>query len=269
MTLLLRVLGLQALHALLQTLSPRAARAASLMLLAGANALPLIALLTGQWRAGDVLIAFWLENVAIGLWAAVRMATALALVPTADGGLPPSRGRGVGLSPLALAVATVGQSADPRAARVLAQVAKFALVVFFAVHFGGFTLVHGLFTFSLAREAGTTGTFGGFALMLLALLASHGLSTAIYWFARGERRHVPTAAVMTGVYPRVVVMHLAVLGAGWLLLGDDGPALPAAWAAVAPGLLLIGIKVVADVAAHQREHRGALRRRAPEPQPVG
>ena len=72
MTLLLRVLGLQALHALLQTLSPSAARAASLMLLAGANALPLIALLTGQWRAGDVLIAFWLENVAIGLHADTR-----------------------------------------------------------------------------------------------------------------------------------------------------------------------------------------------------
>ena len=51
------------------------ARAASLLLLLVANALPLMALLSGEWAAGDVLIAFWLENVAIGLWAALRIAT--------------------------------------------------------------------------------------------------------------------------------------------------------------------------------------------------
>ena len=62
MSVLLRALGMQAAYALFQSLSPRMARAASLLLLLGANAFPLMALLSGQWAAGDVLVAFWLEK---------------------------------------------------------------------------------------------------------------------------------------------------------------------------------------------------------------
>lgn len=138
------------------------------------------------------------------------------------------------------------------------------MVGFFAVHFGLFTIIHGSFTFRLADDAGVTGSAGGFALLLFALVASHGLSTAIHWFARGERHHVGPTQVPRQVYPRVV-MHLAVIGTGWLLVGGGGRGLPAALVGPAPGLLLIAIKVVADVVAHLREHALDVISRAPAP----
>jgi hypothetical protein len=231
-------------------------------LLLTVNAMPLLALLSGRWAAGDVLIAYWLENLAIGLWTAVRIVTASVDVPGAD------LGRGRGLQPFdawtSAMNAAVRQSGDPRAARVAGIASRLVLVAFFAVHYGGFALVHGIFTLSLARDAGTTGSVGGYLLLLLVLLGSHGLSTAIWWFARGERHHISPQRAMVGVYSRVLVMHLSVLGAGFLLVGA-GFALAPPWpglAVLGPGLLLITIKVVVDVAAHLRQHRGASLQRA-------
>lgn len=254
-SVLLRALGTQAAYALFQSFSPRMARAASLLLLLGANAFPLMALLSGQWAAGDVLVAFWLENVAVGLWAAVRVATS-----TLDGA--PGRD---GL-PFSLLIQANLRAADPPTGAVLGRVIRAVFVVFFAVHYGLFTIVHGMFTFRLADRAGTTGSAGSFALLLLTLVASHGLSTAIHWFARGERHHVGPMQVTRQVYPRVVVMHLAVIGTSWLLLGGGNRDLPASLAGIAPGLLLIAIKVVVDVVAHVREHtRSTLERRFETP----
>ena len=254
MTVVLRALGLQAAYAVLQTFSPRAARAASLMLLLTANAMPLLALLSGRWAAGDVLIAFWLENVAIGLWTAVRIATASSQVPDAD----LSRGRGPQPFDAWTNAVRAAHPGNPETARVVGLVVRLFLVGFFAVHYGGFTLVHGIFTFTLARDAGTTGSVGGYLLLLLVLVGSHGLSTAIWWFARGERHQVGPQRAMVGVYSRVLVMHLSVIGAGWFLVGG-GADLPLPWPGLAllgPGLLLIAIKVVADVAGHLRQHHG-------------
>ena len=254
MSVLLRALGAQAAYALVQSLSPGMARVASLLLLLVANAFPLAALLSGQWAPGDVLIAFWLENVAIGLWAAVRILTAWC-------GEAPGRGGSL-FSQLIQASAP---SADPRTGAVLALVIRVILVGFFAVHYGLFTIVHGSFTFRLADDAGTTGSAGGFALMLLALVASHGLSTAIHWFGRGERHRVGPTQVMRQVYPRVFLMHLSVLGTGWLLVGGGNRGLPGALAGLAPGLLLIVIKVVVDVVSHVREHALIVTGLAPAP----
>lgn len=254
MSVLLRALGAQAAYALFQSLSPGMARAASLLLLLLANALPLMALLSGEWAAGDVLIAFWLENVAIGLWAALRVAT------SSMEGAP-----GRGAIPFSQLIQANTRSLDPRTVVIVGQVIRAVMVGFFAVHFGLFTIIHGSFTFRLADDAGVTGSAGGFALLLFALVASHGLSTAIHWFARGERHHVGPTQVMRQVYPRVVVMHLAVIGTGWLLVGGGGRGLPAALVGLAPGLLLIAIKVVADVVAHLREHALDVTSRAPAP----
>lgn len=250
MSVLLRALGAQAAYALFRSLSPAAARAASLLFLLLANALPLMALLSGEWAAGDVLIVFWLENVAIGLWAAVRVATSSLGGTLGAGGLPFTQLLRAGT-----------QSADPRTAMVVGQVIRAVLVAFFVVQYGLFTTIHGTFTFKLADDAGTTGSAGGFVLLLLALVASHGLSTAIHWFARGERHHVGPTQAMRQVYPRVVVMHLTMIGTGWLLLNGGNRSLPVALAGIAPGLLLIAIKVVVDVVGHLREHTaGALDR---------
>lgn len=254
MSVLLRALGLQAAYAVLQTFSPAAARVASLFVLLAANSLPLMALLGGRWGAGDVLIAYWLENVAIGLWAAVRIATASIDGSVTDRGAD-GRPR---LDWTAAMAAAASRSGDPGTTRTIGLVARLVFLVFFLFHYGLFTLVHGIFTFSLAGKAGTTGSVGGYLLMLLVMVLSHGLSTAIYWFARGERRVVGPQQAMTGVYPRVVVMHLSVIGGAWLVAGGGDAKLALLWpglATLGPGLLLIAVKVVVDVLAHLQTHR--------------
>jgi hypothetical protein len=237
MTVLVRALGLQAAYAVLQAMSPAAARVASVALLLTVNAVPLVALLNGEWGAGDVLIAYWLENVAVGVWSLVKTLT----VTGTDGS-----GR------LDVVVNGVPVPVPAVAARALAA-------GFFALHYGMFTLGHGLFAFTLARRTEVTGSVAGFALMFLALLASHGLSTGIHWFARGERLGAGLGSTMRQPYSRVVVLHLAVLGSAFLLLRGSGDGLSSIWPAattLGPGLVLVAIKVVVDVVTHLQVHRG-------------
>jgi len=50
-------------------------------------------------------------------------------------------------------------------------------MVFFCIHYGMFTLVHGIFTWQLAHRIGTTGSVRGYLLVLLAR-AGGSLDTA-------------------------------------------------------------------------------------------
>src|SRR5688500_9913700 len=91
----------------------------SLAFLIGMNLVPLGFLLFADWSPGDVLIAYWLENVVIGLFTVVKIVTARA-----------------------------GGEDATRAAT------KIGLAAFFTFHFGIFTLVHGVFTLLLAYWIG-------------------------------------------------------------------------------------------------------------------
>lgn len=264
MGVLLRVLGLQALAALVGTMPARAARTLTLVMLVGANLFPLVALLQGAWQAGDVLVTYWLENVAVGIWQLVKLATAQGPNPV------PADASGAAVPP-----GSIPATLNGRPIQLSASVARLVVSGFFAVHYGMFTLVHGVFTFMLAHRSGISGSVRSFAVVFLVLLLSHGLSTAIYWFARGERHTHGLAATMKGPYGRIVVLHLAVLGSSFLLLGatssrglagtqpgDLGALTPTP--SVLPGVLLIALKTALDAGLHLRTHRSS----APAPAPV-
>lgn len=264
MGVLLRVLGLQALAALVGTMPARTARTLTLVMLVGANLFPLVALLQGVWQAGDVLVTYWLENVAVGVWQLVKLATAEGPNPV------PADDSGAAVPP-----GSIPATLNGRPIQLSASVARLVVSCFFAVHYGMFTLVHGFFTFMLAHRSGTSGSVRSFAVVLLVLLFSHGLSTAIHWFARGERHTQGLAATMKEPYGRIVVLHLAVLGSSFLLLGTASPQGPsvsqtgglgalAPTPSVLPGVLLIALKTALDAGLHLRTHRSS----APAPAPV-
>jgi hypothetical protein len=235
---LLRLLGMQAMLALIDRLPPLVARLATVLVLLGANAVPLVALLRGDWTAGDVLVAYWLENVAVGAWTLVRIGTARGDGPQLD------LGAGTTLPRAMLPVALGG---------------------FFVVHYGMFTLTHGFFTWRLAREGGVSGGVADFAGILLVLLLSHGISTGVHWFARRERDHVSATVAMKQPYSRILVLHFTVLAAGFLTIPNwDALNGQPAVSTHGPGLVLILIKTVVDVAFHVRAHRSL----APVPRPL-
>ena len=115
MDVVLRFLGIQLLARAAARLPGGWARLATAVLLVVVNLLPIWAVLQGRAGMGDVFLVYWVENVVVWLCGIVQVATA-------EG---PD---------------TVGGDRVPRA----------RLDRFFALHYGAFTLAHGVFAVAMA-----------------------------------------------------------------------------------------------------------------------
>lgn len=188
--------------------------------LVAANAVPLWGVFALDWDAAALLWLYWLENLVIGAFAALRIGAARGAV-------------------------------QPGHARAF-------LIPFFIVHFGLFCMGHGMVLTFLADPGGgdpfeALTSFAGVKAIpgagwaVLALLLSHGYSFVANFLLRGESRHTTPQEEMLRPYARILVMHLTVLVGGALMLFLQAPA-----AALA---VLTLIKTALDLAAHLRERR--------------
>ena len=185
--------------------------------LIAANLVPLVAVALGWWSTYEVVLLFWAENVVIGLLQLLRFATVAALA---------------------------GKSA------------ALGVAVFFALHYGMFTFVHGVFVATLFAP-GDAEPAEALALLLSpeallfgvgALAASHLVSFAVNFVGGGEYRRIEPAALMMTPYGRVVVLHLAIIIGGALTMALKEPAI---------GLVvLVLLKIGLDLRAHMAEHQG-------------
>ena len=189
-------------------------RRASVAALLLANAYPLIGLLYLDWKPGDVLIAYWLENVAVGIWTVLKIATATG----------------------ANSAATAGNGL------------KFVLVPFFCVHYGIFTIGHGVFALIIANDIGFSSASAKWSSAFLVLFVSHGMSFLGNWVLGGERSRTSPSAAMAHPYGRIVVLHVAVLGGFFLITRYGGDPRN-------PALLLIGLKTLLDLGLFAASHR--------------
>ena len=194
----------------------------SAWMLLAANLVPVAGVLLWDWSVFALLLLFWMENVVVGVFFALRMLCA-----------------------------------DPRDPALWA--AKLFMVPFFCFHYGMFTAIHGVFVFSIfggkpysppglqvlepaARAASDLGLW----LPLAALLASHAFSFVWNYLYRGEFRRASLPRLMAQPYGRVVVLHLAIIfgGIGAMALGSP------VWAL----LVLLALKIGLDLKAHVKEH---------------
>lgn len=187
-----------------------------------ANLIPLYGVLALGWEVFPLMLLFWLENVIIGVFNVLRMLLAELQKPEAWFG-------------------------------------KLFLVPFFCVHYGMFTFVHGVFVVGLFGGQFRAGAgFPSLAMFqklvteqhlgiaVLALVASHAFSFAWNYLWRGEYRTVSLQTLMARPYARVVVLHLALLGSGFLLVALKSP--------VVGLVLLVLFKIGLDVSSHLKEH---------------
>ncbi len=194
------------------------------------NLLPLAGVLFWGWDAFSLLLLFWMENVVIGVIHIFRLALA-------GGGNPVER------------------------------YGRFFLIPFFAVHYGLFTFVHGVFVVALCGpdspfRGGSGAGFnpmdlpsivlsrlgeGGFGAALAALAASHLFSFVSNYLLKGEYKTARAKDLMMRPYGRVVVLHLAILGGGFLAVSMGSPL----WILV----LLLVFKTALDLRAHLKERR--------------
>ncbi len=168
------------------------------------------------------------------------------------------------LPKIALASAPVGALPNgPTLARsnpLFGLLGRGFFVVFFVFHYGMFWVVHGIFVFALfgggpplesgASLAGRLPAW--WTLAAISLLMSHGASFVINFLGKREYLTVSPSQQTGEPYSRVVVLHVTILGGGFLIeiLGTPVAAL----------VLLVVLKTAIDLRTHLEEHRKAERR---------
>jgi hypothetical protein len=226
MNVVWRMLGFHLLAHAGARLPARYARLVTVALLVVSNLVPLLGALMGWMGLGDVFAVYWLENVIVWFFATIRIATA----------------KGVAVS-------------DPDRTGPTSPLASAA---FFCFHYGIFTVVHGGFTIvMIAMSSSGFVHYGSWLIAAAALFVSHLLSLVIHWFGRGERLVTTPGQAMFWPYPRMLVLHVAIIASFFLLLrglAEDGTANE-----VLPVVLLVGLKLTIDIVLHVRERiRAAL-----------
>lgn len=186
--------------------------------------MPLVGVAVLGWSVFEILVLYWLENVVVGVLNLFRMAW--------------SRGDD---GPMGCAM-------------------KAIMMPFFVVHYGMFTFVHGIFVGAIFGGPSTT-NIGPFELgwvwpviaqhhlwfAVAALVLSHGVSFVANYLGEGEYRRTTMQQLMTRPYTRIVVLHLVIILGGFVVMALGAP--------IAALVLLVGLKLGIDLAAHAREHK--------------
>lgn len=217
-------------HPMAPTSAP-AHTSARLLAIAAYTLLPLAGVLALGWDWREVIILYWLENLTLGAAMVIRL-----LRSRSDPGPEPMiiNDRRVAQTPQ-----TIGWLAG-----------------FFVLHYGLFTLVHGVFVFLIAA-----GVFSGFATTTTSTTSTAATAAAetglagvdgpgilIIWIiagiaqiliaARGPLPAQRGTALMMSAYPRIIVLHLGVIG-GAILIAESG------WPPIA-AVLLIALHGIVD-----------------------
>jgi hypothetical protein len=196
-----------------------------------ANMIPLALVLFGHGSVGALVVLYWAENVVIGFYTVLRMLES---------------GRGA-------AGEKIGKS------------------FFFCVHYGMFCFVHGIFIMALflpseqhaevralSRSAEPFGeiwygaraiglfSLNGLLLPLLALVVSHGVSFYTNYMRNGRYLTSTPQDSFMRPYPRMVLLHLFILGGAFFISQKGSAVLPLT-------VLVIG-KTVMDFMLHRRSN---------------
>jgi hypothetical protein len=185
----------------------------SAWVLVAANLVPLAGVLFWGWDAFALLALFWMENVIVGVFFALRMLTI-----------------------------------DPRDPAL--WMAKLFMVPFFCFHYGMFTAIHGAFVFSVfgKNDPMQAASDYGLWLPIAVLLASHLFSFVWNWLVGGEFRRAQLTRTMMQPYARVVVLHVAIILGGIAATALGSPV----WALLVLVALKIGLDLKAHVKEHSK-----------------
>jgi len=135
--------------------------------------------------------------------------------------------------------------ANPLVSKVRKLTSKVFVLPFFIVHYGVFTLVHGVFVFTLFSKYGFSwqSVFMGF----LAVLASHTLSFFINYIGAKEFEKKRPFDLIFAPYKRVIFLHIILIAGGFIIASTNQTLL---------FLLAFAIlKTIIDLFAHISEHK--------------
>lgn len=162
------------------------------------NLIPVVGVVVLGWDAGQILMLYWAENLAVGAASLIRILTA----------------RG-----------------DRNRMDESGFAGRLGLGCFFTVHYGIFCMVHGVFAASMVTSGGPDAglwrrSFGDpdFRIAVLAAAALQIIPLARDWWLGGAwRRHAP-GEEMFRPYGRIVVLHVSIIFGAAALNLLDAPA---------------------------------------------
>jgi hypothetical protein len=193
----------------------------SLLLLVGANLLPLAGVFLWDWDVFLLLLLFWCENVIIGLFGIARLVVAADRDTIVSGLFHP---------------------------------------LFFLVHYGGFMFGHFMVLFGMyanhMEDLGNSASPADYYTLVVenlnwvaiaGLFVSHGWSFVENFMGRNEYERLSPMQAMGLPYKRMVITHVALIFGGFFLIKQGQP--------LAGLILLVILKIALDVTFHRREHR--------------
>lgn len=186
----------------------------------GSAAVMSIGVIAFDWPTFTVLAFYWLENVIVGGFTALRLLAA--------------------------------------GARTERYVESLASTVFFSLHYGLFCLVHGALLATLFGGIHTVGGIADPVLLMVGRIAGDRIGLLVVfalivaaaldaWRAAatldaGDAKAI--RAIMTEPYGRIVVLHLVLIAGGFLMVALQLPSLAA--------LLLVAFKLAHDLGRLRR-----------------
>lgn len=195
----------------------------SVLILILANLVPLYGVIFLGWKVFPLMLLFWAENVIVGVFNVFKMLFC-------------------------------------KSEKSWNWARKTAAISFFCVHYGIFTLVHGLFVFFLfggwidddsifPGPSTVANAVGGFQIVwgFLALFISHAASFVFNYIGKGEYKKSTLNQLMAEPYTRVVILHLTIIFGAFLMVLLGSP--------LGGLILLIAIKTFVDILAHLKQHR--------------
>lgn len=173
------------------------------------NLVPLAGVLLFGWSAFAVLLIYWMENVAIGVAQAVRIAVSGVRNKTPE---------------------------------------TLVLLPFFCVHYGMFTAVHGVFVVGLFGSEALNGTHGVVTPGLLAAVAVIAIWQAALVLVDAQRTNgfagIETKTLMFEPYGRVIALHVTIILGAMLIAMLGAPAWAIAVLTVMKLLIELGLLIV-------------------------
>ena len=211
-----------------QAATTRIGRSSVVLLLV--NLLPLGGVLFLDWDVGALVVLYWAENLVVGAYNLLKMATVagpMAVFPGLFflihyGGFCAVHGLFI-LTLLLGGSPNVGD--EPPWPLFLVFVQLLVQVV----------------------EAVLAQAPPAWLLAVGGLVISHGYSFVTNFLLGGEREQATIRTLMSAPYRRIVVLHVAVIAGGFGVMALGEPLVLL--------LALVALKTVTDIALHRREHR--------------
>ena len=209
-------------------------RQLSVLLLVLVNLLPLAGVLYFDWDVGALVVLYWSENLIIGAYNLLKMASVAGVMATFPGifflihygGFCAVHGFFI-LSML-MGGATMGDDPSWPLFLVFVQLLLDVIEQVLA---------------QAPRE---------WIIAFIALAISHGYSFVSNFILGGERDRTTVGELMAAPYKRVVVLHVAIIAGGFAIAALGQPLFLL--------LALIAMKIALDLYLHQKEHRAAAAR---------